>query len=103
MLAKLQSEILGPLTTLQQMGIRQSPVFVGEAIRNQEVVHYVAPPSEDLELMLGGVMTFLDRTQGQSSVMRSAVAAFGFLISKKSQEWASGSPYEPDGLHDDRT
>ena len=26
-----------------------------------------------------------------------------FLISKKSQEWASGSPYEPDGLHDDRT
>lgn len=78
-LAKLQSEILGPMTTLQQMGIRQSPVFVGEAIRYQEVVHYVAPPSEDLELMLEGLMTFLDRTQGQSSVMRSAVAAFGFI------------------------
>jgi len=25
------------------------------------------------------------------------------LISKKSQEWPSGSPYEPEGLHDDRT
>jgi len=26
-----------------------------------------------------------------------------YLISKKSQEWAPGSPYEPEGLHDDRT
>jgi len=61
------------------MGIRQSPVFVGEAIRYHEVVHYVAPPSEDLHLMLEGLTTFLERTQGQSSVMRSAVAAFGFV------------------------
>ena len=29
--------------------------------------------------MLGGLVTFLERTQGQSSVMRSAVAAFGFV------------------------
>lgn len=78
-LSQLQSEILGNRTTLQQMGIRQSPVFVGEAIRYHEVVHYVAPPSEDLHLMLEGLTTFLERTQGQSSVMRSAVAAFGFV------------------------
>lgn len=78
-LAQLQSEILGRRTTLQQFGVRQSPVFVGEVVRYQEVVHYVAPPAEDISAMLEGLMTFLDRTQGQSAVMRSAGAAFGFV------------------------
>ncbi len=78
-LAELQSEILGQRTTLQQFGIRQSPVFVGEIARYQEVVHYIAPPAEDVSAMLDGLVTFLDRTQGQSSVMRGAVAAFGFI------------------------
>ena len=78
-LASLQSEILGKRTTLQTFGIRQSPVFVGEVARNQEVVHYIAPPAQDLAAMLEGLVTFLERTQGQSSVMRSAVAAFGFV------------------------
>ena len=75
----MQSEILGQRTTLQQFGIRQSPVFVGEIARYQEVVHYIAPPAEDVSAMLDGLVTFLDRTQGQSSVMRGAVAAFGFI------------------------
>lgn len=78
-LAELQSEILGRRTTLRQFGIRQSPVFVGEVARYQEIVHYVAPPAEDLVAMLEGLRTFLERTQGQSAVMRSAVAAFGFV------------------------
>ena len=78
-LAQLQSDILGKRSTLQQFGIRQSPVFVGEVIRYQEVVHYVAPPSEDMHSMLVGLTTFLERTQGQTSVMRSAVAAFAFV------------------------
>jgi hypothetical protein len=78
-LAELQSEILGRRTTVQQFGMRQSPVFVGEVARYQEVVHYVAPPSEDMSAMLNGLQTFLDRTRGQSPVMRSAVAAFGFV------------------------
>lgn len=80
-LTQLQSEILGERTTLQRMGIRQSPVFVGEAIRYQEVVHHVAPPEEDLTLMLEGLMMFLRRTEGQSPVMRSAVATSGLCIS----------------------
>lgn len=79
MLAQLQSEILGKRTSLQQFGVRQSPVFVGEVIRFQEVVHYVAPPPQDMHAMLQGLATFLERTQGQSVVMRSAVAAFGFV------------------------
>ena len=78
-LALLQSEILGRRTTLQQFGIRQSPVFVGEVVRYQEVVHYVAPPSSDMHAMLEGLAVFWERTQGQSAVMRSAVVAFGFV------------------------
>ncbi len=78
-LANLQAEILGKRTSLQRFGVRQSPVFVGEIARYQEVVRYVAPPPEDLTAMLEGLVTFLERTEGQSPVMRSAVAAFGFV------------------------
>ena len=78
-LAELQNEILGQRTTLQQLGLRQSPVFVGEVVRYQEIVHYIAPPPEDIGAMLDGLVTFLKRTEGQSSVMRSTVGAFGFV------------------------
>jgi hypothetical protein len=78
-LAGLQREILGAKTTLTHFGVRQSPVFVGEMVRYQDVVHYVAPPAFDLPTMLEGLRTFLERTKGQSTVMRSAVAAFGFV------------------------
>jgi hypothetical protein len=78
-LAELQREILGPVSTLTRLGIRQSPVFVGETVRLQEVVHYVAPPESNLADMLEGLRIFLDRTQGQSAVLRSAVAAFAFV------------------------
>ncbi len=78
-LAELQREILGLRTTVQRFGLRQSPVFVGELVRYQEIVHYVAPPQQDLADMLAGLQTFLERTRGQSPVMRSAVAAFGFI------------------------
>ncbi|WP_287743917.1 Fic family protein [Diaphorobacter sp.] len=78
-LAELQREILGDRTTITRFGVRQSPVFVGETMRYQEVVHYVAPPAEDVAAMLEGLRVFLERTQGQSSTMRSAVAAFGFV------------------------
>ena len=79
MLAQLQADILGKRSTLQRFGIRQSPVFVGELVRYQEVVHYVAPPPEDLPAMLEGLATFMERTHGQSAAMRSAVMAFGFV------------------------
>lgn len=78
-LAELQRAILGERTTITHFGLRQSPVFVGETVRYQDVVHYVAPPAEDVCAMLHGLQVFLERTQGQSVVMRSAVAAFGFV------------------------
>lgn len=43
LLAAIHKEILGGSTTLQQFGLRQSPVFVGESVHFQEVVHYIAP------------------------------------------------------------
>lgn len=78
-LGDLQGEILGGQTTLKQFGLRQSPVFVGEVVRFQEVVHYVAPPADELSQMLNGLSVFWERTAGQSAVMRSAVLAFGFV------------------------
>lgn len=78
-LAQLQSDILGRRNTLQRLGIRQSPVFVGQVVRYQEVVHYVAPPAHDMQAMLDGLAVFWERTQGQSAVMRSAVMSFGFV------------------------
>jgi len=78
-LAPLQREILGDRTTLARFGIRQSPVFVGQTLRFENHVHYVAPPPADLPAMLHGLQVFLDRTAGQSPVLRAAVAAFGFV------------------------
>ncbi len=78
-LAELQQAILGERTTIEHFGIRRSPVFVGETVRYQEVVHYVAPPAQEVPAMLEALQVFLARTEGQSPVMRSAVAAFGFV------------------------
>lgn len=78
-LAELQQEILGEITSLTGFGIRQSPVFIGETVHFEEIVHYVGPGVEDLHSMLQGLAVFLERTQGQSAVMRSAIAAFGFV------------------------
>ncbi|MDO5679093.1 MAG: Fic family protein [Pelistega sp.] len=78
-LAQLQREILGENTTITHFGIRQSPVFVGEILHYQDIVHYVAPPASDVSSMLEGLRVFLERTEGQSSLMRSAVVAFGFV------------------------
>lgn len=75
----MQQEILGDRTTITHFGIRQSPVFVGETVRYQEVVHYVALEADEVGAMLDGLRVFLDRTEGQSAVMRSAVVSFGFV------------------------
>lgn len=78
-LAMLQRAILGEATSIRQPGVRKSPVFIGQTIGYQEVIHYVAPPSGDVPGMLEGLATFLNKTTGQSPVMRAAVASFGFV------------------------
>lgn len=78
-LAMLQRSILGDATSIRTPGIRKSPVIVGQTVRYQEVTHYVAPPAEDVPDMLDGIVQFLRKTDGLSSVMRAAVTAFGFV------------------------
>lgn len=78
-LAALQRNILGDVTTLTSFGLRQSPVFVGETIRYENVVHYVGPEWSDVPSMLGGLQAFMSRTQGASAAARAAVASFAFV------------------------
>jgi hypothetical protein len=78
-LAQLQSAILGPRHSLPKLGVRESPVFVGEVIRYQEVIHYLAPPAAEMPGMLAGLAAFLDRTQDQAPMMRCAAGSFGFV------------------------
>lgn len=79
-LAELQKSILGEAHTLGRLGIRQSPVFVGQAVRFENIVHYVAPPCEELPSMLLGLVEFVKRTQGKPSLIRAAVTSFAFVF-----------------------
>ncbi|KXV21757.1 cell filamentation protein Fic [Gluconobacter oxydans] len=78
-LVELQKDIIGSKTLISSFGPRKSPVFVGENTLRGEVVHYVAPPPEDLKDMLDGLVAFLEKTKGQSPILRAAVASFGFV------------------------
>lgn len=78
-LSTLQKEILGEVTTLTSYGLRQSPVFVGQSVRYENVVHYVAPDYRDVASMMDGLRTFVERTRGASPTARAAVASFGFV------------------------
>jgi len=76
-LLNLQSEILGENTT--QYGLRKSPVFVGHASGYIEVVDYIAPHFTDINSLLDGLRYSLHSTTGQSSIIRAAIASFGFV------------------------
>ncbi|CAN7697643.1 Fic family protein [Variovorax paradoxus] len=78
-LATLQKDILGEVTTLASFGLRRSPVFVGQMVHLENVVHYVAPDWPDVAPMLDGLRTFVERTNGASPTARAAVASFGFV------------------------
>lgn len=80
-LARLQQEIIGRSLSIETFGVRQSPVFVGESNfrEKKEIVRYIAPPQQMVDEQLQGLSEFMDKTQGQSSIMRGAVAAFGFV------------------------
>lgn len=73
----LQRGILGEQAL--RYGIRRSPVYVGHSSRYQPVVDYIAPHWEQVNPMLSGLSCHLHRTQGASSLIRAATAAFGFV------------------------
>ncbi|SHN34030.1 Fic family protein [Rhizobacter sp. OV335] len=76
-LALLQAGILGPGAL--RLGIRRSPVFVGQASLSHNVVHYVAPHFAHVPAMLDGLKAFEVATRGASSLMRAGVLAFAFV------------------------
>jgi hypothetical protein len=77
-LEALQREILGP--NALHYGLRRSPVFVGESARSgEERIHYIGPHWDDVPSILEGLRETLKRTAGLSSVVRAALASFGFV------------------------
>jgi hypothetical protein len=80
-LATLQAAILGDDTTLTTYGLRKSPVFVGQNVRYENVVHYVAPAWELVPKLVEGLTHALSRTAGQikMAAARAAIASFSFI------------------------
>lgn len=76
-LLKLQQTVLGEAAL--RVGIRQSPVFVGERSFINEIVHYVAPSEEWVDGMLDALRLFETRTQGANAVARAAAVSFAFV------------------------
>ncbi len=92
-LAQLQTAILG--STALRLGVRQSPVFVGQSGFQGQVVHYIAPPLAAVQDMLQGLRSFeastrrapanitadtsADTTAGTATVVRAAAVSFAFV------------------------
>ncbi|EJM34798.1 hypothetical protein PMI26_05602 [Pseudomonas sp. GM33] len=76
-LRSLQAGILG--RDAIGLGLRRSPVFVGQATMREDIVHYIAPHFEELAPLLEGLNEFEIATRGAESVARAAVLAFGFV------------------------
>lgn len=65
-ITQLQQAILGEKTALPQLGIRKSPVFIGQIEQRTftPIVHYIAPPFEQVVNMLAGLQSFLMLRKG---------------------------------------
>ncbi len=76
-LAVLKKGILGAAAL--RLGVRRSPVFVGQATIREDVVHYIGPHFSVLGDMLAGLQAFEQATRGRESLARAAAVAFGFV------------------------
>jgi hypothetical protein len=76
-LTVLQKGILG--TAALRLGLRRSPVFVGQATIREDIVHYIGPHFSVLGDMLAGLQAFEQSTRGRESLARAAAIAFGFV------------------------
>ena len=76
-LVLLQKGILGQ--TALRYGARRSPVYVGHTASFQPVVDYIAPHAKEIPSMLTGLAMFLERTRGSATIIRAAIASFGFV------------------------
>jgi hypothetical protein len=76
-LSTLQAGILG--RDAMGLGLRRSPVFVGQATMREDIVHYIAPHFSEVAGMLEGLKVFEVATRGAEPVARAAVLAFAFV------------------------
>lgn len=76
-LQALQSGILGD--SALRLGLRLSPVFVGQATISEDIVHFIGPHFHDVEGMLDGLKEFERATRGREALARAAAIAFGFV------------------------
>ncbi len=76
-LQMLQGGILGD--SVMRVGLRRSPVFVGQSSIHGDIVHYIAPHFEDVARMRDGLIEFERATRGQEALVRAAAIAFGFV------------------------
>jgi hypothetical protein len=76
-LHRLQAGILGHEAF--GLGLRHSPVFVGQATLREDIVHYIAPPPEVLTQLLDGLKAFELATRGAEPLARAAAIAFAFV------------------------
>lgn len=61
------------------LGLRRSPVFVGQSTMREDIVHYIAPHYEDVPRFMRGLKAFEEATQGAAPLARAGVIAFGFV------------------------
>jgi hypothetical protein len=73
----LQAGILGHEAL--GLGLRLSPVFVGQATMRENIVHYIAPPFEAVPQLLSGLQAFEQATRGAEPLARAAALAFAFV------------------------
>lgn len=76
-LLALQKAVLGPGAL--RLGVRCSPVFVGQSSLRAQIVHYIAPSEALVEGMLAAVRSLELRTRGAHTVARAAAVAFAFV------------------------
>jgi len=61
------------------LGLRRSPVFVGQATMREDIVHYIAPPFQEVPQLLDGLKAFELATRGAEPLARAAAIAFAFV------------------------
>ncbi len=76
-LRALQAGILGH--DAFGLGLRRSPVFVGQGTMREDIVHYIAPHFDDIAGLLEGLKAFELATRGAEPMARAAAIAFGFV------------------------
>ena len=76
-LLTLQKAVLGDKAL--RLGIRQSPVFVGENSFRAQVVHYIAPDCAMVPGMLAALQAYELKTRGALPLARAAALSFAFV------------------------